>query len=79
MKLAYTFVIAAAILLGFLTLSYTVSLNGRYMFHSHTDGGLFILETRTGQSTTGGSLGGGTMGNPSRAASEGVWSCVWVC
>ena len=43
MKLIYTFVIAAAILLGFLALSFTVSLNGRYVLAESV-----LLDTRTG-------------------------------
>ena len=45
MKLVYTFVIAAAILLGFLALSSTVSLNGRYVRYGDTQ---MVLDTRTG-------------------------------
>ena len=46
MKLIYTFVIAAAILLGFLALSSTVSLNGRYVLAG--SGRDLLLDTRTG-------------------------------
>ena len=46
MKLIYTFVIAAAILLGFLALSFTVSLNGRYAIAGPT--ATLLLDTRTG-------------------------------
>jgi len=55
MKLIYTFVIAAAILLGFSALSSTVSLNGRYQVvpadvhvAAIPEGGLRLLDTRTG-------------------------------
>ena len=44
MKLSYTIVIAASILLGFSVLSYTISRNGRYM--PGTAG--MLLDTRTG-------------------------------
>ena len=51
MKLTYAVVIAAAILLGFLFLSYTVSLNGRYSFELVRGSSLSakILDTQTGQ------------------------------
>ena len=50
MKLSYTFVIAAAILLGFLTLSYSETLNGRYSAYFVAKAKVVrILDTRTGQ------------------------------
>ena len=48
MKLIYTFVIAAAILLGFLALSFTVSLNGRYVPAGPEGSAAVLIDTRTG-------------------------------
>jgi len=49
MKTKHTFILAAAILAGFLALAYGVSLNGRYSIVQRESNRMLLLDTRTGK------------------------------